>query len=127
SFSLPAQPDTAPPTLITFLQKWSNANSDGERAQILFTVPPASIPTLFGPTLESPLLGTMLAALSSAVTSSVAPEPVRGRAAEYMRALARVPRFTTLMMFLDGEEKKNAARVWDAVGGEGEERKRWGC
>ncbi|KAG8688145.1 hypothetical protein FRC08_011597, partial [Ceratobasidium sp. 394] len=91
------------------------------------TIPPASIPALFGPTLESPLLGTMLAALSWAAMSSASSEPIRGRAVEYMRALARVPRFTTLVMFLDGEEKKNAARVWDAVGGEGEERKRWGC
>ncbi|KAG9080939.1 hypothetical protein FS749_007849 [Ceratobasidium sp. UAMH 11750] len=125
--SLPAQPDATPPTLITFLQKWTNANSDGERAKILFTIPPASIPTLFGPTLESPLLGTMLAALSWAAMSSASSEPIRGRAVEYMRALARVPRFTTLVMFLDGEEKKSAARVWDVVGGAGEERKRWGC
>ncbi|KAG8741274.1 hypothetical protein FRC10_003056 [Ceratobasidium sp. 414] len=129
--SLPAQPDIAPPTLVMFLQKWANANSDGERAQILFytpqAVPPASIPTLFGQALESPLLGTMLAALSWAVTLFVSPESVRDRAVEYMLALARVPRFTTLVMFLDGKEKKDAARVWDAAGAEGEERKRWGC
>ncbi|KAG8686964.1 hypothetical protein FRC09_013818, partial [Ceratobasidium sp. 395] len=49
---LPLAPSTAsPPTLITFLQKWTNANSDAERAHILYTVPPDSIPTLFGPTL----------------------------------------------------------------------------
>ncbi|KAG8769327.1 hypothetical protein FRC12_005034 [Ceratobasidium sp. 428] len=123
---LPSTPSTAsPPTLITFLQKWTNANSDAERAHILYTVPPDSIPTLFGPTLESPLLGAMLAALSWSVTAFET-EPVRERAIEYMRALARVPRFTTLVMFLDGKEKKHAAQVWDAVGSAGDERKRWG-
>ncbi|KAG9124001.1 hypothetical protein FRC07_013242 [Ceratobasidium sp. 392] len=119
-------PNTPPPTLITFLQKWTNANSDEEHARILFTVPPDAIPLLFGPTLESPLLGAMLAALSW-VVASFDSEPVRERAADYMRVLARVPRFITLVMFLDGKEKKCATQIWDAVGSTGEERKRWGC
>ncbi|QRV92323.1 RNA polymerase II-associated protein 3 [Ceratobasidium sp. AG-Ba] len=124
---LPVQPGAAPPTLISFLQKWTNANSDGERAQILFTVPPNSIPSLFGPTLESPLLGAMLAALAWAAASADSPEFVRDRVLEYMRGLAGVSRFPTLVMFLDGEERKTAGRVWDAIGGGQDERKRWRC
>ncbi|QRV77502.1 RNA polymerase II-associated protein 3 [Ceratobasidium sp. AG-Ba] len=124
---LPVEPAAAPPNLISFLQKWTNANSDGERAQILFTVPPNSIPSLFGPTLESPLLGAMLAALAWAAASADSPEFVRDRVLEYMRGLAGVSRFPTLVMFLDGEERKTAGRVWDAIGGGQDERKRWGC
>ncbi|KAF8607056.1 hypothetical protein BDV93DRAFT_505908 [Ceratobasidium sp. AG-I] len=95
--TLPDQPDATPPTLVAFLQKWTNGESAGARAGVLFTVPPDSIPVLFGSTLESPLLGAMLAALAWAVspasTSSSSSVSILQRALEYMRALSRVPRF----------------------------------
>lgn len=101
-------------------------------------MPPDSIPTLFGPTLESPLLGTMLGALAWAVspTSTSTTTSIPQRALEYMRALSRVPRFTTLMMFFDPSEKQAARAVWDGIAqglgqdgelGVKEEMSKWGC
>ncbi|KAF8607062.1 TPR-like protein, partial [Ceratobasidium sp. AG-I] len=128
------QPNTTPPTLVAFLQQWTNAESAGARTAVLFTVPPDSIPALFGPTLESPLLGAMLAALAWGVSpaSTSVSTSIPQRALEYMRALSRVPRFTTLVMFLDTSEKQFAKAVWDGIAQGGEvdiegERTKWGC
>ncbi|KAH7337104.1 hypothetical protein B0J17DRAFT_719001 [Rhizoctonia solani] len=117
----PLQPDSAPPTLLVFLQKWSNTRTDADRASVLFTVPPPSIPSLFGPTLESPLLSAMLSALSWALASAanLPGADVPQRTLAYMIALAQVPRFSTLMLFLDPAEKKFAkdfGMAWRRVG-----------
>ncbi|CAE6489082.1 unnamed protein product [Rhizoctonia solani] len=134
SSAFPLQPDSVPPTLLEFLQKWSNTRTDADRASVLYAIPPSSIPSLFGPTLESPLLGAMLSALSwtlgSAPNLPAADIPQRTMA--YIAALARVPRFSTLILFLDVVEKKHAKDIWDGLEQSGVEmdsgeRKKWGC
>ncbi|CAE6459177.1 unnamed protein product [Rhizoctonia solani] len=135
SSAFPLQPDSAPPTLLVFLQKWSNTRTDADRASVLFAVPPSSIPSLFGPTLESPLLGAMLSALSWALASAanLPTADIPRRTLAYMSALAQVPRFSTIMLFLDVAEKKYAKDVWDGLeqsGVEadiGKEKKKWAC
>ncbi|GAB1520646.1 hypothetical protein RhiTH_003729 [Rhizoctonia solani] len=133
--AFPLQPDSTPPALLGFLQKWSNTRTDADRASILFTVPPVSIPTLFGPTLESPLLGTILSALSWALVSApnLPAADIPRRTLAYMTALAQVPRFSTLVLFLDAAEKKSAKDVWNLLEKSGlgvdleNEKKKWGC
>jgi hypothetical protein len=50
-----------------------------------------------------------------------------------MTALAQVPRFSTLVLFLDAAEKKSANDVWDGLEKSGveadlaNEKKKWGC
>ncbi|KAB5592807.1 RNA polymerase II-associated protein 3 [Ceratobasidium theobromae] len=111
---LPLQPDATPPTLLRFLQRWSNTRTDAQRASILFSVAPDSIPTLFGPSLESPLLGAILSALLWALFNSDR-DDVPQRTANYMIALSRVPRFPTLILFLDTSEKQRAEEIWDTL------------
>ncbi|KAG8713712.1 hypothetical protein FRC11_011317 [Ceratobasidium sp. 423] len=135
SLVFPLQPDSAPPTLLGFLQKWSNTRTDADRASVLFSVPPSSVPSLFGPTLESPLLGAMLGALSWALASApnLHAADIPQRTLAYMTGLAQVPRFSTLVLFLDAAEKKSAKEVWDGLersGADldlGNERQKWGC
>ncbi|KDN41707.1 hypothetical protein RSAG8_07238, partial [Rhizoctonia solani AG-8 WAC10335] len=134
SSAFPLQPDSAPPTLLGFLQKWSNTRTDANRASVLFTIPPSSIPSLFGPTLESPLLGAMLGALSWALASApnLPAADIPQRTMAYMTTLAQVPRFSTLSLFLDTAERKYAKDVWDRLEQSGTEiglgeRKKWGC
>ncbi|KAF8607059.1 hypothetical protein BDV93DRAFT_520658 [Ceratobasidium sp. AG-I] len=80
----------------------------------------------------------MLAALAWAVSpaSTLISTWIHQRALEYMRALSRVPRFTTLVMFLDSSEKRSAQAAWAGIvqglgeGGEVDikgERTKWGC
>ncbi|CAE7211474.1 unnamed protein product, partial [Rhizoctonia solani] len=134
SLTFPLQPDSTPPSLLDFLQKWSNARTDADKASVLFTVPPASIPSLFGPTLESPLLGAMLGALSWALASTpnLPAADVPQRTVACMTALAQVPRFSTLVLFLDATEKRYAKEVWDGLEQSGVdiglgEREKWKC
>ncbi|CUA72558.1 hypothetical protein RSOLAG22IIIB_10113 [Rhizoctonia solani] len=134
SLAFPLQPDSTPPTLLAFLQKWSNTQTNADRASVLFTVPPSSIPSLFGPTLESPLLGAILAALLWALNSApnLPAKDIPERTLAYITALAQVPRFSTLVLFLDAAEKKHAEDVWNGLEQSGVrvdsgERKKWAC
>ncbi|CAE6398648.1 unnamed protein product [Rhizoctonia solani] len=132
--AFPLRPDPVPPTLLGFLQKWSNTRTDADRASVLYTVPPSSIPSLFGPTLESPLLGAMLSALSWSLGSApnLPAADIPQRTLAYIIALAQVPRFSTLILFLDAAERKYAKDIWDGLEQSGVEmdsgeRKKWGC
>ncbi|CAE6465345.1 unnamed protein product [Rhizoctonia solani] len=135
SLTFPLQPDSTPPALLGFLQKWSNTRTDADRASVLFAVPPSSIPSLFGPTLESPLLGAMLSTLSWTLASvpNLPAADIPQRTLAYMNALAQVPRFSTLILFLDATEKKSAKDVWDGLEKSRagvdlvKEKKKWGC
>ncbi|CAE6432871.1 unnamed protein product [Rhizoctonia solani] len=133
--TFPLEPNLAPPTLLEFLQKWSNTRTNADRASIIFSVPPSSIPSLFGPTLESPLLSAMLSALLWALASApnLPAADIPQRTLAYMTALAQVPRFSTLVLFLDAAEKKIAKEVWDGLEQSGvdldlgKEKQKWGC
>ncbi|KAJ1303216.1 hypothetical protein OPQ81_011415 [Rhizoctonia solani] len=130
----PSRICTSPPTLMGFLQRWSNTRTDADKASVLFAIPPSSVPSLFGPTLESPLLGAMLGALSWALASApnLPADDIPQRTLAYLTALAQVPRFPTLILFLDAMEKKSAKDIWDGLEQSGVEpgpgeRKKWGC
>jgi hypothetical protein len=72
------------------------------------TIPPTSLPALFGASLEPILLASLIPVLATATTS---PDAVRA----YMCALTRVPRFKTVAQFLSRAEQDAARAVWEAV------------
>lgn len=75
---------------------------------------PSFCKTSLEPTLLVSILEVFLVVLSS---QPMADDTNRIR--EYMDGLAKVPRFSTLVMFLSGKEKAIAKEVWRKLGVQG--------
>jgi hypothetical protein len=71
------------------------------------TLPPSSLPAFFGASLEPALLASFIPVLAEAAP------PTNAR--EFMCALARVPRFRTVVRFLSASERGAARALWATV------------
>ncbi|THH14016.1 hypothetical protein EW146_g6278 [Bondarzewia mesenterica] len=87
-------------------------------------IPPPTLPALFQTSLDPSLLSSLLTtfqALLTRRTENADALNVNGWIREYMIHLARVPRFSTIVLFMSKEEKKRVKDVWTALGREGTE------
>ncbi|KAH9917955.1 uncharacterized protein B0H18DRAFT_1123320 [Fomitopsis serialis] len=82
-------------------------------------VSPTALPSLFQSSLEAQLLTGIVDALRD-VLEAHPDEETRGRVREYVVNLARVPRFSTVVLFMSADEKKSQSKS----GSCSEERKR---
>lgn len=81
-------------------------------------MPPAGLPALCKTSLEPELLASLLEVFREALGAHpVEGEDTRVRAAvrAYMDALARIPRFGTVVMLLSAREKVSARAVLDGL------------
>ncbi|KAI9511085.1 hypothetical protein F5148DRAFT_1281149 [Russula earlei] len=113
-----------PRTLFDFTRAWDRIPSSDTAARwaLLNTSLPASLPALFGASLEPALLASFIPVFAS-VSAPAAPgqhenaphdaDAVRAR--EFMCALTQVPRFRTVAQFLSRAERSAARAVWETV------------
>jgi len=113
--SRPSPAPTRPPmTLLQFTRSWENNKEDRRRWETLKTVPPSAIPQLFKTSLEPAFLVSILQMFLSVAGSASEEELMEIR--EYMIALSRAQRFSTVMLLLNKEEKQLVKKVWDSLG-----------
>ncbi|EJC98017.1 TPR-like protein [Fomitiporia mediterranea MF3/22] len=123
STTLPPKPTTitkedvvlqpAPLSLFEFSRAWELA-SPTERWDLLCKIPPPSLPTLFKTSLEAPLLVQILEVCSLAVDST-GDSTIKARVREYLHWFQRVPRFSTVVLFLSKKEKELGRSLADAI------------
>ncbi|KAN0141011.1 hypothetical protein V8E53_001455 [Lactarius tabidus] len=109
------RPAPVPPrTLFEFTRAWDSipATDTASRWSLLNTVPP-SLPAFFGASLEPALLASLIPVLAEA------PPPAEAR--DFLCALARVPRFQTVVRFLSASERGAARALWEAVVGDAQD------
>ncbi|KAJ3575668.1 hypothetical protein NP233_g949 [Leucocoprinus birnbaumii] len=105
----------APGTLFDLIRAWRSVLTSLERWKLLQTIPPSRIPAFCKTSLEPPLLDSILEVFL-VVLSALPTEEDRGKVKEYMESLEKVPRFGTLVMFLNKREKAVAKEVWRKLG-----------
>ena len=75
------------------------------------------MPALFKTTLDPGLLVSMLRVFLDILSDSPAAEFL-GVVKAYMEGMSRVPRFSTVVLFMSGDEKELVNRIWEALGGD---------
>ncbi|KAL6300068.1 hypothetical protein BKA93DRAFT_741186, partial [Sparassis latifolia] len=127
AFRLSPTPAKSPMTLFAFTRRWDAQKTAEDRWALLNEIPPAALPALFQASLESAMLAGLLATFRDVLVRGVA-QPVQVRA--YLLSVARVPRFSTVVLFMGREERAVIGEVWglvgDAVAEEERERRAWG-
>ncbi|XP_035211103.1 RNA polymerase II-associated protein 3-like isoform X2 [Stegodyphus dumicola] len=91
-------------TPFEFLQIWysSNANSDSNiGAQCLSLVKPEEFPTMVTNKIDGYMLNGLLKAICNIITTGESEDGIK-----YLQFLTKIPRISTVAMFLSAEEKK---------------------
>ncbi|KAH9966152.1 hypothetical protein BJV74DRAFT_289932 [Russula compacta] len=107
----------SPRTLFEFTRAWDGipVSDTAARWALLNTIPPTTLPALVGASLEPALLASLIPVLAAAADSEQHESTSRDTVKAFMCALARVPRFRTVVQFLSRAERSAARAVWDAV------------
>lgn len=80
-------------------------------------MPPATLPALFQTSLETSLLVSILDTFLALLKQITDPETDdRARMRQYMAVFSKVPRFTTVVLFMNRKEKELVKEVWDRLG-----------
>ncbi|KLO17296.1 hypothetical protein SCHPADRAFT_913687 [Schizopora paradoxa] len=110
-----------PLSLFEFNREWSRSSNAVDRWALLKSVPPTAIPSLFRTSLEAPMLTSILEVFLRVLGPEDVEESNRFDARtlvrEYLQNFVRVPRFSTVLMFLTTAERNVAKKVCEAVGG----------
>ncbi|KAH7097599.1 hypothetical protein BKA62DRAFT_715680 [Auriculariales sp. MPI-PUGE-AT-0066] len=101
-----ATQDAKPTTLFALEREWAQTKSPEARWNHL------SLQT----SLEPEFFYSLLVTMATVATSAGATADVRNAMREYLQALAKVPRFDTLVMFLSGSEKETIRGLLSALG-----------
>ncbi|KIM35927.1 hypothetical protein M413DRAFT_449556 [Hebeloma cylindrosporum] len=109
-----------PPTFFEFSKSWWTLNSPEKRWKLITSIPPTQLPALCKTSLEPPLLVSILDTFSKILTVS-ASNPDGGKQfkniiTQYMEHFTKIPRFSTLVLFLSRAEKDVAKQVWTLLG-----------
>ncbi len=94
-------------------------------------IPPSSLPKLFQASMEASSLVSLLQTFREVLQQTPqGPDTVKA-VKDYMLNLARVPRFTTAVLFLSPEERRLVENIWERIGGHAEDgsevaRRAWG-
>ncbi|KAF8879478.1 hypothetical protein BD779DRAFT_1551728 [Infundibulicybe gibba] len=100
-----------PKNMVEFTRAWEAADME-TRWDIISSISPASLPTVFQTSLEPSMLISILKTFRDHIDLNPGPTNVKS----YLDALARVPRFGTVVLFLSADEKEIARMVWERVG-----------
>ncbi|KAK0487272.1 hypothetical protein IW261DRAFT_1446869 [Armillaria novae-zelandiae] len=99
-----------PKSLYDLTKAWDMHRSSAERFQIITSIPPAQLPALFKTSLEPSLLASILEMFLNA-SSENSDVVVR-----YLEALSKVPRLSTIVLFLSEGERTVLRRLVEKVG-----------
>lgn len=103
-------------TLFAFNKAWAMIDSPERKWDFLIdNVPASSLPAMFKTSLEAPLLVSMLETFKFVLTEHDDERTIKDSVKSYLLNLARVPRFSTIIMFMSNDEKKLVKEVWDGV------------
>ncbi|KZS86930.1 TPR-like protein [Sistotremastrum niveocremeum HHB9708] len=102
-------------SLFTFSRAMASSQKPDERWEIIKRVPPQSIPDMFGTSLEPPILHSILKTFLHVLSASK-DEATSSLIREYMRALPRVARFSTVRLFFSKEEAQTISDLWEKLG-----------
>ncbi|CAL1713409.1 unnamed protein product [Somion occarium] len=103
---------STPTTLVTFMKIWDAFQLPEQRWAFIQQIAPASLPAIFKSSLEPSTLVSILQTFNAVIKHSSTPEDAT-LIKEYMTNLARVPRWSTIVLFLGADEKKLIAGIWN--------------
>ncbi|KAF8839568.1 TPR-like protein [Paxillus ammoniavirescens] len=101
----PSPPIRPPTTLFQFTKSWDSLRSDDDRWSLIRTIPPSSIPAFFQVSLEPELLKSILYTLRAILEQDPGLD-TRNVVRDYLLAFTKVPRFGTVMLFMDKQERQ---------------------
>ncbi|KAH9480186.1 RNA polymerase II-associated protein 3 [Psilocybe cubensis] len=107
-------PPKPPSTLFEFSKAWYGIKDPWERWALMNTIPPSSLPELCKTSLEPSLLVSILDVFLTVLGTSNNLHKQTIHA--YMDNMTRIPRFSTVVLFLSKPEKEVAREVWKALG-----------
>ncbi|KAI0920035.1 hypothetical protein AcV7_006045 [Taiwanofungus camphoratus] len=116
----------APMTLFTLTKRWERLQTAEERWALINEIDPAALPALFQSSLEASLLSSLLATFLDVLRALDGQEQVKALVKAYMLNLARVPRFSTVVLFMSPSERVLVKDIWALVGPGEERRGAWG-
>jgi len=103
--ALRTDPEKPPTTLFQFTKIWESLESDGDKWNLIRTIPPSSIPALFQVSLEPELLKSILHMFEAVLEQDMAPDR-REVVRSYLTAFTKVRRFGMVMMFMGRKERQ---------------------
>ncbi|KAL0960856.1 hypothetical protein HGRIS_005872 [Hohenbuehelia grisea] len=101
-------------SLVEFEKAWRNLASPAERWDFFSVIAPLDLPSLFQTSLEPALFVSILETFLAVLDSQ--PNDTKGLITEYLEAFPKVPRFSTVLLFLNAKEKSVAKEVWKRLG-----------
>ncbi|KAI0078217.1 hypothetical protein K474DRAFT_1746054 [Panus rudis PR-1116 ss-1] len=112
-----------PTTLFTFLRIWESLSLPEQRWAFIQQISPTSLPAVFRSSLEATTLTSMLQTFQAVLQLSPNVDDDAQTIKEYMTNLPRVPRWSTILLFLGPDERKVIAGIWEKLPtGDGDEK-----
>ncbi|KAF9516362.1 hypothetical protein BS47DRAFT_1327509 [Hydnum rufescens UP504] len=113
----------APTTLFEYTKEWNAATSHMEKWEIISSLPPSAIKPLFGISLTSAILMSIVETLEAVLTPSLGSSPPSGAGTvpkssvrTYVTSLSSIERFSFVIMFLSETERAKVRSLLSDVG-----------
>ncbi|KIY66296.1 TPR-like protein, partial [Cylindrobasidium torrendii FP15055 ss-10] len=107
-------PHKMPANLFDLNKVWAMCETAEDRYHLISMIPPTQFPAFFQTSLEPPLLVSILQTFHDALERDASTQQ---RIIAYLDAFASVPRFGTLLLFLNSKEKETARALVGRLGG----------
>ncbi|KAK7689748.1 hypothetical protein QCA50_006387 [Cerrena zonata] len=105
---------SSPTSLFTFMRIWETFKQPEQRWAFIQQIAPASLPAIFKSSLEASTLISILQTFQAVLQNSNSIEDVK-TVKEYMTNLPRVPRWSTIILFLGTDERTMIRDIWDRL------------
>ncbi|PVF94639.1 hypothetical protein CPB86DRAFT_788868 [Serendipita vermifera] len=97
-----------PANAFEFQRQWQRFQNLDDRWAILQSISPESLPGFFKTSLESQLLASILSVLLHSLTNNLT---AKDTVVNYLRNIARIPRFDSMILFFSASEKDTVRQL----------------
>ncbi|KAF8630009.1 hypothetical protein AX15_003158 [Amanita polypyramis BW_CC] len=103
-------------SMFNFSKRWEANQSVGERWKLIISTPPASIPSMCKSSLEPALFISIVDVFVEVVKANAGDLATVDIVKAYLMEFEGVPRFSTVLLFLNGKEKARVCELWSLLG-----------
>ncbi|KAI0345700.1 hypothetical protein BDW22DRAFT_1481920 [Trametopsis cervina] len=105
----------SPVTLFNFTRTWDSLQSTEERWALLQQIPPTGVPSVYKTSLEPTHLVSLLRVFHDILQNTAAHGDNTMLIRSYLLGIAQIPRFSTVILFTNAEERRLIKAVWDLL------------
>jgi len=113
-------------SLFAFSKSWESSSSSQDRWELLLTVPPHVMPSLFKTSLEASMLVSLLRVFVDKLQSPNVTAGEKLLISSYMGSLPRVARFKTVTLFFSPQERKQVTDIFELLPNNPDLKAAWG-